>query len=422
MIDKVLKRNDTVATFDETKITQAIYSVMEEIESPDWNKAIELTQEIVEQLESILEEQETPIIPSVGYIDDCVEEVLMNSDHGLAKAYILFRDAKDKALKPDIFRPRKEYRPYEYPHMIEYIDAIHQSFWTHKSFNLDSSVQDIKVNMPKHHEYATIRSILSVASVEAKLKSFWSKLGDRLPMAEFEELGTTIGSNEVYHAHFYAKVIEMLGMNELFKEVLEIPVMKRRIQYMTKALEGRNGTNQEYIKSLIFFSLFVENVSLFSQFLTISVFNKELNQVSGLAQGISATAIEENLHATVGADIVNLARQQYPEWFTETLNDEVRDMVVECFESECCIIDWIYEYGELEFLPKSAVIEYIKMRTNKGLEMAGFDKHFVINDKLIETVEWFDIQTKTTIHRDFFAGHSVNYNKNSASYTEDDLF
>jgi ribonucleoside-diphosphate reductase beta chain len=357
---------------------------------------------------------------TVDSIHRQIENLLMKRNYfDTAREYITYRSAH----MPDIFRPRANYRPYEYPQFIDYIDAIHQTFWTHRSFNLDSSVQDILVNMPKPHATAVIRSILSIASVEAKVKSFWSKLGERFPKAEFEELGATIGSNEVYHAHFYAKVLEQLDLNDLFKEVLTTPAMKGRIAYMNSALSGRNGTNEEYTKSLIFFSLFVENVSLFTQFMTVSVFNKELNQVMGLAQGISATALEENLHAQVGADLIQNIRKEQPHFFTPELNEEVYSMIRTAIDAELRIIDWIFEEGELSFLPKSVVIEYMYMRTNKGLTMAGFEPlYFDLDESLLSQSEWFEIQTKTTIHRDFFTGHNTNYTKNAISFSEDSLF
>jgi ribonucleoside-diphosphate reductase beta chain len=217
-------------------------------------------------------------------------------------------------------------------------------------------------------------------------------------------------------------VLDQLALNDLFSEALKTPCMKSRISYMNKSLASKDGDNQDYVKALIFFSLFVENVSLFSQFLTISVFNKELNQVNGLAQGISATQLEEDLHATVGANIIQDLRKEKPLWFTPELEAEVHEMISEAYKAELSIIDWIFEEGELDFLPKKVVIEYIKMRTNKGLTMAGFAPYFELDEALLQQIEWFDIQTKTTIHRDFFSGHSTNYTKNTTSFTEDDLF
>ena len=98
-------------------------------------------------------------------------------------------------------------------------------------------------------------------------------------------------------------------------------------------------------------------------------------------------------------------------------------MIRTAINAELAIIDWIFEEGELPFLPKSVIIEYMYMRTNKGLVMAGFKPlYHNLNEHLLAQSEWFEIQTKTTIHRDFFTGHNTNYTKNAISFSEDSLF
>jgi ribonucleoside-diphosphate reductase beta chain len=408
----VLKRNNTVQEWDSNKVINAI-SLAKTRSKESIGSLNEIADLSFKQLSSL------EIVP-VDQIHTTVENLLMKFGYyPTAREYITYRQSH----MPNIFRKRQNYRPYEYPQFIEYIDAIHQSFWTHKSFNLDSSVQDILVNMDKASSTAVIRSILSIASVEAKVKSFWSNLGTMFPKSEFEEMGATIGANEVYHAHFYAKVLEQLNLNDLFKEVLTTSAMRARINYLTTSLSNSNESEETYIKALIFFSLFIENVSLFTQFLTISVFNKEQNQIQGLAQGISATALEENLHAQAGADIIQIIRKERPNFFTKELETEINQMIKTAIKAELKIIDWIFEEGELPFLPKEVVIEYLYMRTNKGLTMAGFKPLFNnLDDSLLAQSEWFEVQTKTTIHRDFFTGHNTNYTKNSMSFSADSLF
>jgi ribonucleoside-diphosphate reductase beta chain len=133
--------------------------------------------------------------------------------------------------------------------------------------------------------------------------------------------------------------------------------------------------------------------------------------------------LEENLHAQVGADLIQNIRKEQPHFFTPELNEEVYSMIRTAIDAELKIIDWIFEEGELSFLPKSVVIEYMYMRTNKGLTMAGFDPLYSdLDESLLSQSEWFEIQTKTTIHRDFFTGHNTNYTKNAISFSEDSLF
>jgi ribonucleoside-diphosphate reductase beta chain len=137
---------------------------------------------------------------------------------------------------------------------------------------------------------------------------------------------------------------------------------------------------------------------------------------------IAATSLEEQLHNNFGCAIVNEIRKEHPEWFTEELELHVQDMVMEAFEAESSIVEWIFEEGELSYLSKDSVIEYIKNRFNMGLLQAGFKEVFEVDEGLLEKTLWFDLQNNSTMHTDFFSNKPVNYTKFSQSFDSNDLF
>jgi len=47
-----------------------------------------------------------------------------------AKSYILYRESKIKERKRDIFKPRINLKPYEYPELYEYVDAYQEKVLT----------------------------------------------------------------------------------------------------------------------------------------------------------------------------------------------------------------------------------------------------------------------------------------------------
>jgi ribonucleoside-diphosphate reductase beta chain len=56
------------------------------------------------------------------------------------------------------------------------------------------------------------------------------------------------------------------------------------------------------------------------------------------------------------------------------------------------------------------------------LNSIGIDNVFEVDEKLVETTEWFDDEILTTKHTDFFNKRSINYSKKSKSITLNDLF
>ena len=44
--------------------------------------------------------------------------------------------------KRRLFVPRFEIKPYEYPELLEFKDAIRHSYWLHTEFNFTGDIQD----------------------------------------------------------------------------------------------------------------------------------------------------------------------------------------------------------------------------------------------------------------------------------------
>ena len=180
--------------------------------------------------------------------------------------------------------------------------------------------------------------------------------------------------------------------------------------------------NQDYFESVVLFSMFVENVSLFSQFLVIMSFNKYKNVLKGISNAVEATSKEENIHAGFGFDLVNIIKKENPSWWSEELVEDLIQATKDAYEAEEEIVDWIFEMGDLTFLSKAQTLEFIKHRFNISLNSIGIDNIFEINQSLLETTEWFDDEILTTKHTDFFNKRSINYSKKSKSITMNDLF
>jgi ribonucleoside-diphosphate reductase beta chain len=137
---------------------------------------------------------------------------------------------------------------------------------------------------------------------------------------------------------------------------------------------------------------------------------------------VEATSKEEQIHGDFGIDLIKILREEHPEWFTSEYHEKIQEMCMLAYDAECDIIDWIFEEGEIDFLPKSVINEFIKNRFNNSLESIGIEKTFDIDQQLVSQTEWFDDEIIGTKHGDFFVKRSINYSKRTQSITSDDLF
>jgi ribonucleoside-diphosphate reductase beta chain len=326
-------------------------------------------------------------------------------------------------MNNNIFIPRVNILPYEYPSLLAYKDAIRHSYWIHTEFNFTTDIDDFKTKITNDEREVIKRSMLAIAQIEVNVKTFWADLYKRMPITEVGDVGMTFAESEVRHKDAYAQLIRILGLEEEFQHVVEIPAIKDRIAYLTKYLDGtRSKDNKMYTKSVLLFSLFIEHVSLFSQFLIMMSFNKEKNLFKGISNVVEATSKEEDIHGNFGAEIINIIKKENPDWFNEEFEELIDSACKKAYKAECKILDWIFETGELEFLSKNTIQNFIKNRFNNSLQKIDMKPIFEVDFEEIEKTLWFDVEITSTKEGDFFYKKSIDYNKKSQSITEDDLF
>lgn len=419
----IIKRNGTTVPFDRNKIIVAVGKAMKSV-----GEYVESTTEtIVGAVEKRLDAKQRVdehFIPTVEDVQDEVERVLMLEGFpATAKAYILYRQEHALLRKRDIFKKRINLKPYEYPELLEYVDAIRHSYWIHTEFNFTSDIQDFKVQVTRAERTAIKNAMLAIAQIEVAVKTFWGNIYHKLPKPEIGNVGYTFAESEVRHQDAYAHLLEILGLNHEFEKIKEMPAILKRVNYLEKSIQhAKSDENRDYAQSILLFSLFVEHVSLFSQFLIIMAFNKYKNIFKGISNVIEATSKEEQIHGLFGVDILNIIKQEHPEWFDDEYNEAIIASCREAYEAESAIVDWIFEDGELDFLPAAVIKEFIKNRLNNSLASIGLSRIFSIDEKLLDKTEWFDDEVIGTKHGDFFVKRSINYNKRSKSITGDDLF
>lgn len=91
MIAKIRKRNGSVVEFQPERITRAIFKAAKAVGGSDWNRAVELTDQVV----SIAQKTYGYSLVDVEAIQDIVEKVLIENGHAkTAKAYILYREKR----------------------------------------------------------------------------------------------------------------------------------------------------------------------------------------------------------------------------------------------------------------------------------------------------------------------------------------
>lgn len=324
--------------------------------------------------------------------------------------------------KRNLFEKRVNLMPYEYPELIAFRDAIRHSYWLTSEFNFSSDIQDYHVNVTPQEKSVLTKSMLAIAQIEVAVKLFWGDLYKYLPKPEINGVGVTFAESEERHSEGYASLLEILGMNDMFSDLSQYPALMSRYDYMEAFMANKNESKSEFVLSLILFSLFVEHISLFGQFLVIMSFNKHKNMFKGISNVIEATSKEEEIHGRFGIALYGILKEEHPELFTEEFYQELTTLADSALKAEKAILHWIFEEGDLDFIDLATAENYIIHRYNNSLEILGIEAPYLVDERLLDKTRWFDEEVLSGKENDFFYKRSTDYSKKQKQITADDLF
>ena len=300
---------------------------------------------------------------------------------------------------------------------------MHNGFWTDKEFSFKSDVQQFKVDLTDQEREIIVRTLSAIGQIEVAVKTFWAKLGENLPHPSLCDLGYVMANVEVIHNNAYERLLQILGLEDVFEENLKLEWIQGRVKYLRKYTHKfYKDSKKQYLYALILFTLFVENVSLFSQFYIINWFARNKNVLKDTDQQVKYTRNEENIHALVGIKIINTIREECPELFDKELEERIMHEAEEALIAESKIVDWMVNGYEEDGLNSKLLKGFIKNRIISSLDQIGFKSPFEVDNDALEATMWFEEELMGNNMADFFHTRPTEYSKKNQSFDEDDLF
>lgn len=322
-----------------------------------------------------------------------------------------------------LFEEQISRKPDLYPWTKQFMDAIWQGFWTPDEFNFRSDYSQYKNDLTPEEQQIIVRALSAIGQIEVAVKTFWSNIGDKMPHPSIRDLGYSMANSEVIHNLAYEKLLDVLHLTHIFEENLNEEVIKGRVNYLRKYLKkAYSNDKKQYIYSIILFTLFVENVSLFSQFYIIMHFNRNRAVLKDCAQQVQYTRNEEMLHAQVGVKLINTLREEYPDLFDAELEERIGHECIDSLIAESKVIDWIMGDYNVPGLNAEILKSFIAKRMKDSLDQIGFNSSEIhYNPQHIEQTYWFDEELLGANMTDFFQKRPVEYAKGKG-IDADDLF
>lgn len=415
----VTKRNGRGSEeFTSIKIVNAVARAQSAVRSSNVNLPLEVAEAVHTEL---LEDNIITI--EVDDIHKLVENYLMDNDHDVAREYISYR----KEHMPDIFRPRETILPYEYPDVMQYVEAIRQSHWIHTEYDYDQDVRDYyNPNIPQQYKTVYARCLLAISQIEVTVKSYWKNVDELFPKHEFSMLAATFDESEARHFDTYRNLLELVDLNDMFNQLDESPVLKARSDSLRSTIKVSGESRKDILLKNIMFSSFIENVSLYSQFLILKSFAELMSLFKGTANGVDATSTEEVTHFLAGVHISKKIIEENPTLLDTSMRAEILDRAHAGVREEYNLIDWLFDGQDLPFLTREQVKQFIAIRMHDSLITLGivFLEKEVLKEYRtnLSEFDWFSDKEKVLMQTDFFAGRETSYSKGTRTFTGDSLF
>ena len=323
----------------------------------------------------------------------------------------------------NIFEEQITRKPNHYPWTEEFMEAMHSGFWTDKEFSFKSDVHQFRTELTEQEQEIIVRTLSAIGQIEVAVKTFWAKLGENLPHPSLSDMGYVMANIEVIHNNAYERLLTVLDMEDIFEENMKLEWIQGRVKYLKKYTHRfYKDSKKQYLYALILFTLFVENVSLFSQFYIINWFARFKNVLKDTDQQVKYTRNEENIHGMIGIKIINTIREEMPELFDDELKERILDEANQAYKAEAKIVDWMVNGYKEDGLNADILKEFIRNRINDSLDQIGFGTPLEVDKEVLKKTLWFEEELHGNNMADFFHSRPTEYSKKNQSFDEDDLF
>jgi len=240
-------------------------------------------------------------------------------------------------------------------------------------------------------------------------EEFWNSLVIKeFPRPEVKLAASVVGMTELaIHSEFYNQINVQLDLDkdEDYLAYTNDPELKARVDWLDEVLSG-----EDKLLATIIFGM-TETALLFSSFAILKSFQSNgYNLIPVIARGTNQSAIDEDLHGQIAAEIINT---RYAELGSELRFDTERvkkiyEAVDYAFEHECRIIDLAILKDTFNGQSKEDYKIFVQRRLNIFLERLGLDPAFP--DLTSKIADWFEQNTYAYKVIDFFsAGLGMEY-------------
>ena len=313
-------------------------------------------------------------------------------------------------MTAEIFTPTESILT-KYQQPIEFANKQLEVFWTADEINVDNDIHSIRVDMDEAERHGVLTTLRLFTLYELRAGGdYWSDVFPNIfPRPEFARMASVFSMFELaVHAPFYDKLNQALNVatDDFYLSYVQDPQLKQRMDFIDNALSSGDPLYSVGVFSLI------EGAVLYSSFAFLKHFQANgKNKLGNVCRGIDFSVRDEAMHAEGGAYAFREGVKQLKmsAFARNSLYDKIWEAANILKEHEYCIIDKIFEKGEIRGISKESLKEFVRHRISVCLVSLGIIKKV---EDAGPVGEWFYKDINDYKFNDFFAGQGREYTRN----------
>ena len=298
----------------------------------------------------------------------------------------------------------------DYPAVEDFITKQMEIYWLPTEVKTEKDIHDVMTNFSEAERHGVLTTLKLFSLYETNVGDWWgTRFRQIFDKNEFHRMGALFSMVELaIHEKFYRTINELLNLHnrEFYLSFRDDPTFCARIKKIGEWVHEKDDAI-----ALAAFA-FVEGVVLYSSFAFLKHFQSNgKNKLVNLVRGIDFSLRDENIHAMASAWCFRLITKNMGEKEKDILGGKIIDIAHTIYDQECCIIDMIFEKGEIEGFPKEDMKVFVRSRINLMLDYLGLLPIYDATDEKNPIASWFYKALADYSYNDFFSGMGNQYHR-----------
>ena len=316
-----------------------------------------------------------------------------------------------------LLQERIYYKPFQYPWAYDAWLTQQRVHWLPEEVPMADDIKDwnMKISDSERNLLMQIFRFFTQADVEVN-NCYMQKYGRVFKPTEVQMMLAAFSNMETVHVAAYSHLLDTLGIPEVeYEAFLKYEEMKAKYDYMQ--MWGVD-TKEDIAKTLAVFGAFTEGLQLFASFAILMNFPR-FNKMKGMGQIVTWSVRDETLHMTSIIKLFHTFVREYPEVWTDELQNDLIEACKTVVEHEDAFIDLAFEMGDIEGLTAKEVKDYIRYIADRRLTQLSLSPiYFVGNNPL----PWMDEILNGVEHTNFFENRATEYSRASTQGKWEEAF